>query len=326
MESKFSKIVAAVASLLVCAPLLFAQDANQDNEEETQGVQTIAADPGVVIAICLESGNIVVVGSDSHEVRVITEDPTRMTLRTAHGAIPAVPAMRLEVVVSNLSKATHLEVSECQGTGDVDLEVPRGATIYVKTQDGDIEVSDVAEVRAETSIGSIGLMRIARAVEASTVSGDVSLEDSNGRIRLRSISGSLEAVRARGVEPGDFLIAKTINGDLSLEQIAQRRVEASTISGDISFSGPLVPGGFYDFKTTNGDVTLVMPDSVSFQVTAKVSQGGEVSTDFPLKYAGGKPTRDAMSSGRLAGSYGTGTALATLNLVSFSGTLRLRKK
>jgi hypothetical protein len=111
-----------------------------------------------------------------------------------------------------------------------------------------------------------------------------------------------------------------------LEQIAQPRVEASTITGEVSFAGSLAQGGFYAFNTTTGDITLIMPDTVSFQVTAKVSQGGEVITEFPLKYTGGISTFDAMSSGKLAGSFGTGPSPATLNLVSFSGTLRLRKK
>jgi DUF4097 and DUF4098 domain-containing protein YvlB len=311
---------------MVCASQLFAQDAIPDNQQEPHEVQSLAADPGVVITICLKSGNIAVVGSDRRDVRVVAEHATQLNLRPADGTNPAVPATRLEVFVGNAPSALQYESSECRGTGDLDLEVPNGATIYVKTQDGDIEVSNVEEVRAETSIGSIGLMRIGRAVEASTVSGDISLEDSYGRISLRSISGSLEAVRTKVVEPGDFLIAKTIDGDVGLEQIEERRVEASSISGDLSFLGPLAPGGFYNFKTTTGDITLSMPDAVSFQVTAKVSQGGEVSTEFPLKYVGGMPSRDAMSSGRLTGRFGAGADPATLNLVSFSGTVRLRRK
>lgn len=326
MKSKLFKIVLTVAALLLCLPIVYAQNAGKDKVEESQSVRSIAAESGVVITMCLESGNIVVVGGDRREVRVTAEDSGRVTLRPAEGSRPSAPATRLEVVVADSPKSGQVDFGECHGTSDLDLEVPRGATIYVKTRDGDIEISDVGEVRAETSTGSISLMRIAKAVEASTVSGDVSMEESNGRIRLRSISGNLDAIRANVVEPNDFLYAKTISGDVKLEQIAQQRVEAGTITGDVTLTGPLAPGGFYDFKTTTGDVTLNMPDSVTFQVTAKVSQGGEVITDFPLKYSGGISSWDAMSSGKLAGSYGTGTAPATLNLVSFSGTLRLRKK
>jgi hypothetical protein len=33
----------------------------------------------------------------------------------------------------------------------------------------------------------------------------------------------------------------------------------------------------------SGDVTLAMPDDASFQINAKVSQSGEIITDFPLQ-------------------------------------------
>ena len=274
MKSTLYKIFFISATVLLSISVVFAQkpekdkEEKEDKEDEAQEVRTIAADPGIVIAICLESGNIVVVGGDRREVRVNAEDPAHVTLRPSKGTNATGPATRLEVLVSDSSKAGLLQFGECRGSSDLNLEVPRGATVYVKTQDGDIEISNVAEVRAETSTGNINIHRVAKAVEASTVSGDVALEDSNGRIRLRSISGNLEAIRANVVEPNDFLYAKTISGDVRLEQIAQPRVEAGTITGEVSLTGSLAQGGFYDFKTTTGDITLNMPSTVTFQVTA----------------------------------------------------------
>lgn len=318
--------------LLLSLSVTFAQkpgvdkEDNQDNEETPQRVRTIAADPAIVITLCLESGNIAVVGGSAREVRVTAEDPGSVTLHPTRDSSAPGLATRLEVVVSPSARAASEQVGECRGTSDMDLEVPSGATVYVKTRDGDVEISNVAEVRAETSTGNINLERVAKAIEASTVSGDIMVEESNGRIRLRSISGSLEAIRSKIVEPTDFLYAKTISGDVKLDQIAQPRVEVATITGEITLAGSLAQGGFYAFNTTTGDITLIMPDTVSFQVTAKVSQGGEIITDFPLKYTGGLSTTDAMASGKLAGSFGTGPSPATVKLVSFSGTLHLRKK
>jgi len=326
----FALAVVLSSVSFVCAQKPGKEAADQaDGRDEPQSVRTIGADPGIVITMCLESGNIMVVGVDKREVRVSAEEPASISLRPSASDSTLVTgglAKRLEILVAATEKADPLPFGECRGKSDIDIEVPRGATVYVKTQDGDIEISDVAEVRAETTTGNINIQRVARAVEASSVSGDVALEDSNGRIRLRSISGSIEAIRAKVVEPNDFLYAKTISGDVLLEQIAQARVEAGTISGEVTLNGLLAQGGFYDFKTTTGDITLNLPETSSFQVTAKVSQAGEVVTEFPLKYSSGISTSDAMSFGKLAGSYGTGTSPATINLVSFSGTLRLRKK
>jgi hypothetical protein len=332
MKQKLYKLFLIFAALLLSVSAVFAQTPDKDKKDdadievEPETVKTIAAAPGIVVTMCLESGNIVVIGGDKREVRVTAEDPARVSLRAADGTNASGLATRLEVVVADAPKAGHQEFGECRGSSDMDLEVPRGATVYVKTRDGDIEISNVAEARAESSTGNINILRVAKAVEATTMSGDIALEDSSGRIRLRSISGGLEAIRTKLVEQNDFLYANTVSGDVKLEQIAQPRVEAGTISGEVLLTGSLAQGGFYDFKTITGDITLNMPDGVSFQVTAKVSQGGEVITDFPLKYTGGISTFDAMSSGKLAGSYGTGPSPATVNLVSFSGTLRLRKK
>ena len=326
MKAWLINLVLATALFCLSVQLVFAQKAKTDTEDEPQRVHAMVADPGVIITMCIESGNIVVLGGDRREVRVTAEDADRVTLRSESGSMPTTPAKRIEVVVTESSNMGLFGFGDCRGTGDLDLQVPRGAIIYVKTRDGDIEISDVAEVRAETTTGGVGLMRIAKAIEASTVAGDVSIEDSNGPVRLNSMSGNLEAIRTRATGPSDLMHVKTISGDIRLEQIAQQRIEAGTITGDIMLNGPLAPGGFYDFKTTTGDVTVTMPANVSFRVTAKVSEGGEVITDFPLKYSAVKPLSDAMSSGKLAGSYGTGEAPATLNIVSFNGTLRLHKK
>jgi hypothetical protein len=330
MKSQLFKIFIATLALLLSVTVVVAQKEKEkekeDEEEATlHQVRAMAADPAVVITMCLESGNITVMGGDRREVRVNADDnDSIIVLRRAENPKATTPATRLEVMVADSPKESLMSPGGCRGTTDLELEVPRGATLYVKTREGDIEISDVADVRAETTSGSISVRRVSKHAEAITVSGDVSLEEANGRIRLRSISGSIEAVNAKVNEPSDFLVAKTMSGDVRLENIAQPRVEASTITGEVSLTGGLAGGGSYDFKTTTGDITLSMPVNVSFQVTAKVSQGGEVVTDFPLKYTGSMNPSDALSTGKIVGSYGTGPA-ATINLVSFSGTLRLRK-
>jgi hypothetical protein len=332
MKSKLFKIFIAVLGLLLSAPIVLAQEGTAAEEDEAplQQVRAMAADPGVVISLCLESGNITVTGGDRREVRVNADKESLVMLRRtedlkrAEDPKAASLATRLDVLVSDSPKNGPGRSNDCRGTTDVELEVPRGATLYLKTREGDVEIADVAEVRVETTSGNISLRRVTKAAEVSSVSGDLSLEESNGRIRLRSISGNIEAVNAKVNEPNDFLYAKTMSGDVRLEQVAQPRVEAGTITGEVSFKGPLARGGSYQFQTTTGDISLIMPESVSFQVTAKVAQGGEVVTDFPLKYTGETDPVAVLSSGKIMGTYGSGPA-ATIKLTSFSGTLRLRK-
>ncbi len=331
MKSKLFKIFITVLGLLLSAPIVLAQgETVEEDGAQLLQVRAMPADPGVVISLCLESGNITVTGGDRREVRVNADKESLVMLRRTEDPkrnedpkiVPL--ATRIDVLVSDSQKNGPGRSNDCRGTTDVELEVPRGATLYLKTREGDVEIADVAEVRVETTSGNINLRRVTKATEVNSVSGDVSLEDSNGRIRLRSISGNIDAVNAKVNEPNDFLYAKTMSGDVRLEQVAQPRVESGTITGEVSYTGPLARGGSYQFQTTTGDISLIMPDTVSFQVTAKVAQGGEVVTDFPLKYTGETDPVAVLSSGKIMGTYGSGPA-AIIKLTSFSGTLRLRK-
>ncbi len=54
------------------------------------------------------------------------------------------------------------------------------------------------------------------------------------------------------------------------------------MTGDVRLTGPLAAGGRYGFKTMSGDITLTMPDDSSFHLSAKVSNDGEIISDFPL--------------------------------------------
>jgi hypothetical protein len=256
MKSKLYNMTVAVFALLLSAGALLAQKPEKAEAEEPpqqQPVRVMAADSGVVITMCLESGNIMVVGGDRREVRVNADDEEAVvTLRRTENPKATTPAVRLEVMVSDSPKEAPLRMGECRGTSDIELEVPRGATLFVKTREGDIDISDVAEVRAETTSGNVNVRRVAKAIEAASVSGDVSLEDSNGRIRLRSISGNVEAINAKIVEPNDFLYANSMSGDVRLEQVAQPDIKAATITGEISLTGALARGGAYEFKTTTG--------------------------------------------------------------------------
>ena len=101
-------------------------------------------------------------------------------MRRAENPKATTPATRLEVLISDSPRQTRFNINDCRGTGDVELEVPRGATVYVKTREGDIEISDVAEVHAETSSGNIACA-LGEFTEATSVSGDC-LGNSNGRV------------------------------------------------------------------------------------------------------------------------------------------------
>jgi DUF4097 and DUF4098 domain-containing protein YvlB len=317
-----------ISAALFCS-LAFAASASAQKaaggEAQPGNERTVTAAESVNVTVSTGTGKIIVHGWDRQEVRARVEDEdARVELRNTDGANGTGPALRVEVLVSD-SADEEPQYGVSIASADVQVDVPRGATVYLKTQDGDIEVDGVAEARIETIDGEIEVVRVAKAIDATSVGGDMTVENSAGRVRLNSIGGSISAREIRSTEPSDFLKAKTVSGDLTLDRIGQTHVETNTISGEVRLNGPLARGGSYDFTTTTGDITLAIPNDSSFKINARVSEGGEIITEFPLHYKSeGPPAASILQSGRLSGSFGTGDA--TINLISFSGTVRLRRK
>jgi DUF4097 and DUF4098 domain-containing protein YvlB len=284
--------------------------------------RTANAASNVIVTVCLASGDVIVHGWDRAEVHASTSDAAQLELRRNGAPNQTEPAARVEVIISNAPSTRGEElICDCSAASDLTLDVPKGATVQIKTNDGSVEVRDVADARVETLSGDISLRGVSKRVEAASVSGDVSLENSSGPVRLRSISGSVEAAHARIIDTTDDCEASTVSGDVSLAQIGHAHVQAHTISGTVTMKGPLARGGLYDFKTTSGDMVFTLPDDSSFRLSARIPNG-EIVTDFSLRNAG-TDQASAPSARLLTGTYGTGDA--TLDLYSFSGTVRLRR-
>jgi DUF4097 and DUF4098 domain-containing protein YvlB len=207
---------------------------------------------------------------------------------------------------------------------DMEISVPRGATVEIKLRNGDIDISEVAEARAKNAGGDISVSNVTRAVEATSISGDLSLADSAGRVRLVTVGGDIDAINIRALEPGDDFSANTTGGDINLENVGQARVHANTTGGMISMTGGLAPRGSYDFNSFAGDVVLNIPQNSAFRINARSPQGG-ITTDFAIKSTGDTESQSLLKEGRLTGTYGSGD-WANLNINSFSGTVRLQKR
>jgi hypothetical protein len=345
MKSNFSIIKILLAALLLCGASAQAQNSTGKGEGrgegagrgqavgqsksesvQQQGSEVVVATTSTVnVSVTTGAGRISVRGWDHNEVRAQAKQVgSKIEVRKASGPQEASPAARVEILVSDKSEDEEAESDTCDAASDVMIDVPRGATLYLKTQEGDIEVDSVAEAHIETTDGKVEARRILKVTDATSVGGDLTLEDASGRARLNSLGGVIEVRDLRPLDGGDFLRIRTVSGDILLDRIGPARVEAITISGELRLIGPLARSGVYDFTTTNGDVTVMLPADSSFKLNAKVSESGEIITDFPLTYKGTGSPLSLLQAGRLWGTYGSGDAL--IKLVSFSGTLRLKKQ
>jgi hypothetical protein len=319
-------IIALVA--LICSATAASAQKDKDKlkdknfEPGEQLERTLAASQNVVVSVCLASGDIRVRGWDRPEVKVVATSASQLELQG--GGMN--PAQRIEVLTSNKARSRQEEpvAADCRAASDLEINVPKGATIEIKLRSGDIEVSQIAEARVDNMSGDISMSDVTRAVDARTFSGDLSLENSSGRVHLRTIGGDIDATNIRTVEASDDFNASSTSGDITLEGVAQARLNAATTSGMITLTGELARRGIYDLNSFSGDVVLNIPQDSAFSINARAPQGS-ITTDFAIKSASDADAQNLLERGILTGTYGP-RDWANLTIQSFSGTVRLQKR
>jgi putative adhesin len=277
---KFRAIQICLVFIVATAGVL-ARSASNDDVISQKVERTISADPSVTVSICVMSGSISVHGWDKNEVLARSSDAAQIELRQKDGAVQSGKAMKVEVFVVDKSDEERVK-HNCQAYSDLELFVPRAASVHVQTRDGDIDIADIAVAVAGTQNGDISVERVSRAVEVGSVGGSVSIKDSTGRASVTTIGGGIEVLNLRPTAAADGFEAVSVSGDLNLEGVSHSQLHARTVTGDVHLTGPLAAGGRYGFKTMSGDITLTLPGDSSFNLSAKVSNDGEIISDFPL--------------------------------------------
>ncbi|MCA1615756.1 MAG: DUF4097 domain-containing protein [Acidobacteria bacterium] len=311
----------ALLALLCCAGVAAARRPAAKPQEATP------ARPDVTVILCAHAGDVVVRGSERSDVRASVSSPSAVRLRpTRAGAGAASPASSVEVLATDDG-----ESFSCYFSGDLTVEVPRGSFVQIKTIEGKVSVTGVAGVRVETVSGDVDLQNVARSAEVASANGSLSLRKAAGRVRLHTISGSIEAADAAPAAAGDEFFAKTTSGGITLARVSHPRVEAATTSGQVEFTGALAPSGVYNLRSHSGGVTMTLPADSSFRLSARVSHGGEIDTEFAVRVAqqgaaGENILGGSNSTLRLNGLAGPGDRpTASVTLTAFSGAITLRK-
>ena len=272
-------VLGLILSLATSTAALNKSDDNKRSVSE-KIERSVPVQPQATITLCVMSGMITVKGWDKNEVHARSSDADQLELRRIDKAKdPTTPASRIDVMVFDQTNTKK----DCRAQADVELDVPKGATVQVQTREGDIRISNVLAAYAGSQNGDIAIERVGKLVEAGSVGGSISLKDSSGRINLSSAGGGVEVINTRPLEGDDTLEVGTVSGDIQLERVGNSQVIAKTVNGSVTMKGPLARRGQYGFTTMSGDVVLTLPSDASFRLTAKVSDKNDIDSDFKLK-------------------------------------------
>jgi hypothetical protein len=211
-------------------------------------------------------GNVVVRSSDEPTLRLSGEKEIRtLSEGDAEKRSPAIGASVTQNGDSYEIRPTGFDVGDSRVSVNLDVVVPKKAAVTVRTERGDITVSDLqTDVGVSTRKGDIEINDTWGSVSVDTNSGDVKVSDTRGDVKVAGRGGDIEAVNATGslVVDGEFFgsiradkIAKGVrfasqHTDLTLTQLGGHFEKSS---GNLQITD--APGNLTS-RTKNASVSL----------------------------------------------------------------------
>ncbi len=288
------------------------------NESGTPAEKSVSVAPKVNITLCVKEGTVKINGWERDEIRAFVDGGSQVGFKIAQKNTKSGQPEWVYVVGFEPSNTKELKPEECLSGSEIELDVPRGATVNLKSLESEINIASVAKVWIVNLSGDITLNDIANGIEATTSSGDLMVEKSSGRMILNNTEGNITAFEVSPSEIGDIFKAKTNSGRISLQAVEHRQIETGSISGSTAYDGAMLDGGQYNFSTTNGSIVLAIPPGSICKINAWFGFGAFTS-EIPLQNALKK--EQSMSA-----QLGTTDATCSLNLKTGSGGIRIKKK
>jgi len=255
MHSSLRHLLAAVALLAPMAPAL-AQSTVDEHHLLSSGGR---------VDISNVAGSVRVRGWDRDDVQLTGTlgEGQRLDVQSSANRV------QLKVVYPQNSRNSRGAVLE--------LRVPRGSELQAATVSATLDVADVDLRRLQASTVSGGLTVNGQAGESDlgSVSGAIRSQLRTARLELHSVSGEIKASGGSGGE----VAVNSVSGAVSLDLSAVQRLEVETVSGNLGVrSAGLQPGGRISLQTVSAPVTLTLPARTSAQL--KVSTfSGDIHSD-----------------------------------------------
>jgi hypothetical protein len=282
--------------------------------------QRIMVDSNVNVKFCVSEGRLKINGWERNEFRVFVRDGRKPVFRVLEKEAKSGMPSWLWVISAPEDTPRSAPKSECLTGSTVEIDLPVNASLNITGRTSETLIDSVKKVSIKNVEGNIALQNIAGGIVASTFQGDLMVENSGGSISLDTNTGNIIAYDVTPGQIGDIFRAKTSSGSISLQHAIHRQIEASSISGSVLFSGGLMEGGIYSFRTVNGSITLNLPESVSATIAASYGFGS-FSSALPINI-----TNETISPGgkNIVGTIGKG--VSTVNVTTSSGSIGIQKQ
>jgi hypothetical protein len=202
---------------------------------------------------------------------------------------------------------------------DLVLHVPRGAALKLGVVSADASVAGMTgkSLQASSVSGTLTLESSAADVDVGSVSGEVKFTAPTAnpmtRVHLQTVSGNIDA---KGLDGRVKL--ETVSGNIGLDSAHVQELETGSVSGDARIRTALAENGRMHLESMSGDIRLRLPAALSAHISASTFSG-DIRSDF-----GTVRNKERGPGSSLDARVGAGDA--QIGAQSFSGNIELRKQ
>jgi hypothetical protein len=188
--------------------------------------------------------------------------------------------------------AAMFEIDRAEGSLSLHLEQGRGwFTSKGHTPELDVEVPRRASIVIESASGEIAGEGLAGDQRYRTTSGDLVLRRCAGRIVAEAVSGDIDVVAVAEID----LSARTVSGDVEVRAGTLRGLRASTTSGDLKIAGRFSSDGAFAVDTVSGDGLIAPVGDLTIEMTTVT---GDLHSEVEARTEGGRGHRSIVIGSR----------------------------
>ncbi|WP_454860404.1 DUF4097 family beta strand repeat-containing protein [Promicromonospora soli] len=180
-----------------------------------------------------------------------------------------------EPTYSDVVSASALEINHRCGwsfmlprcSGELDVTLPAGTRVVVRTENGDVVASGLADdVALNTRNGRVEAKEISGPLDIGSSNGDIGVMGAGAGVRASTSNGRIDIVDVDGM-----VIADSSNGDITIGTVTGD-ASATSSNGSVEISD--VGGDVYGV-TSNGQVAVI-GDGEPVALTIETSNGDEI--------------------------------------------------
>lgn len=188
---------------------------------------------GVIRVKAEPNGSVTVIGTDGNQIQLTAKIQARG--RTDERARELGEAVRIVQNQTSIEAQGSKTTSREYWSVSYELRVPRTSDLWVRSQNGGIQVTDV---NGEMDLG--------------TVNGGLTLSGLSGNVRAETTNGGVDVALEGRRWQGAGLTVRTVNGgvDLSIPERYSAELETGTVNGGLDFDFPITVRGRLNRRLT----------------------------------------------------------------------------